>query len=114
MAVHQRGVSLGKLTPRLKGVVTQAAESILVGSSASRPVVLGHLPDARTTLDEVHHFVGTLLEHGAIGFKTAKRAAARKAAPESQSLPTHTLQTRGGKTVLKRIRFSCGSLASPP
>ena len=114
MAVHQRGVSLGKLTPRLKGVVTQAAESILVGSSASHPVVLGHLPDARTTLDEVHHFVGTLLEHGAIGFKTAKRAAARKAAPESQSLPTHTLQTRGGKTVLKRIRFSCGSLASPP
>ena len=109
MAVHRRGVSLGKLTPRLKGVVTQAAESILVGSSASRPVVLGHLPDARTTLDEVHHFVGTLLEHGAIGFKTAKRAAAAKrATPESQVLPTHSLQTRGGKIALKRIRFSCG------
>ena len=114
MAVHRRGVSLGKLTPRLKGVVTQAAESILVGSSASRPVVLGHLPDARTTLDEVHHFVGTLLEHGAIGFKTAKRTAARKAAPESQTLPTHSLQTRGGKTALKRIRFSAVRLALRP
>ena len=36
-------------------------------------------------------------------------APRRKAAtPESQTLPTHTLQTRGGKTALKRIRFSCG------
>jgi hypothetical protein len=94
-AVHRRGVPLGKLDRRLKGVVARA-------------VLLGHLPDARATADEVHHFVGTLLEHGAVAFATAKRGATRKAAaPASWFLPTHTLQTRGGKTVLKRIRFSC-------
>ena len=108
-AVHRRSVPLGTLDRRLKGVVTPAVESVLVGASAARAVVLGHLPDARTTVDEVHRFVGTLLEHGAVAFATAKRAATRKAAaPGSPFLPTHTLQTRGGKTVLKRIRFSCG------
>ena len=107
-AVHHRGVPLGKLDRRLKGVVAPAVESVLVGSSAARAVVLGHLPDARTTVDEVHHFIGTLLEHGAVAFAAAKRATTRKAAaPQSPFLPTHTLQTRGGKTVLKRIRFSC-------
>jgi len=107
-AVHHRGVPLGKLDRRLKGVVAPAVESVLVGSSAARAVGLGHLPDARTTVDEVHHFIGTLLEHGAVAFAAAKRATTRKAAaPQSPFLPTHTLQTRGGKTVLKRIRFSC-------
>jgi hypothetical protein len=107
-AVHRRGVPLGKLDRRLKGVVAPAVESVLVGASAARAVLLGHLPDARTTTDEVHHFVGTLLEHGAVAFATARRGATRKAAaPASPFLPTHTLQTRGGKTILKRIRFSC-------
>jgi hypothetical protein len=108
-AVHRRGVPLGKLDRRLKGVVAPAVESVLVGASAARAVLLGHLPDARTTADEVHHFVGTLLEHGAVAFATATRGATRKAAaPASWFLPTHSLQTRGGKTVLKRIRFACG------
>jgi hypothetical protein len=108
-AVHRRGVPLGKLDRRLKGVVAPAVESVLVGASAARAVLLGHLPDARTTVDEVHHFVGTLLKHDAVAFATAKRGATRKAAaPVSRFLPTHTLQTRGGKTVLNRIRFSCG------
>jgi hypothetical protein len=110
-AVHRRGVPLGKLDRRLKGVVAPAVESVLVGASAARAVLLGHLPDARTTVDEVHHFVGTLLEHGAVAFATTKRATPRKAAPASRFLPTHTLQTRGGKTVLKRVRFSCGHSA---
>jgi len=108
-AVYRRGVPLGKLDRRLKGVVVPAVESVLVGASAARAVVLGPLPDARTTVDEAHHFIGALLEHGAVAFATAKRRATRKAAaPRNPVLPTHTLQTRGGKTVLKRIRFSCG------
>ena len=108
-AVHRRDISLGKLDRRLKGVVVPAVESVLVGASAARAVVLGHLPNAHTTIDEVHHFVGTLLEHGAIVMPTAKRPGTRKtAAPYSSLLPTHILQSRGGKKILQRVRFSCG------
>ena len=73
-----------------------------------RPDLLsrGHIPDARTTSDEVQHFVGTLLGHGAVAFQTAKRTA-RSTVADSAMLPTHAVQARGGKRVLKRIRFSC-------
>jgi hypothetical protein len=107
-AVHRRDVPLGKLDRRLKGVAIPAVESVLVGASAARAVLLGHLPDARATVDEAHHFVETLLEHGAVAFSTAGRGARKTAAPASRFLPTHAVQRRGGKTALKRIRFSCG------
>lgn len=108
-AVHRRNVPLGKLDRRLKGVVVPASESVFVGSSADRAVVLGQLPHAQTTIDEVHQFVTTLMEHGTLGLAAAKRTATGKPAePEGPYLPTHTLQKRGGKTVLNRIRFSCG------
>ena len=106
-AVHRRRVPLGKLHRRLKGVVAPAVESVLVGAGAARAVVLGHLPDARTTVDEVHHFVRTLLERDAVAF-TAGRGP-RKPAPERRRLPTHALQKRKGATVLRRIRFACGT-----
>jgi hypothetical protein len=107
-AVHRRDVSLGKLDRRLKDVVVSACESVFVGSSADRAVVLGQLPHAQTTVDEVNQFVTTLMEHGTLGLAAAKRATRSKPAePEGLSLPTHTLQKRGGKTVLNRVRFSC-------
>jgi hypothetical protein len=111
-AVHQREVLLSKLDRRLKGVVAPAVESMLIGSSAARAVILGHLPDPTTTIDEVNHFVGTLLKHGALLFAPAKGAArkgvgAMKQVAESPFLPTHTIRTRAGKPVLKRIRFAC-------
>jgi hypothetical protein len=111
-AIHQRGVLLGGLDRRLKGVIASAVESVLVGSSATRAVVLGELPDASTTLDEVEHFVGTLLTHGAILLGAPAGAAARKRAIGTPSLPTHAVRTRAGRKVLKRIRFACG-LAGP-
>jgi hypothetical protein len=108
-AVHRRDVALGKLDRRLKGVVAPAVESVLVGASAARAVVLGHLPNPGTTIDEVHHFVGTLLEHGAIAVGTARRRAAGEAeTAHAPPLPTHRLRKRGGKRVLERARFLCG------
>ncbi len=108
-AVHRRSVSLGTLDRRLKSVVVPAVESVLLGASAARAVVLDHLPDARTTVDEVHHFIGTLLEHGAIAMTTAGRAATRSRAGSAAAfLPTHRLRTRRGRKVLQRMRFSCG------
>jgi len=104
--LHHRNIALGALDRRLKGVVVPAVESVLVGASAARAAVLGHIPDARTTSDEVQHFVGTLLGHGAVAFQTAKRTARSKVA-DSAMLPTHAVQARGGKRVLRRIRFSC-------
>jgi hypothetical protein len=109
--VHRRGVALGPVARRLKGVVVPAAESVLVGGSAARAVVLGHLPDARTTIDEVRHFVGTLLEHGVLAGPAARRAAPRRSVGAGdQPLATHTVQTRGGQSVLTRVRFACGRL----
>jgi hypothetical protein len=108
-AIHRRSVSLEKLDRRLKSVAVSAVESVLVGSSAARAVVLDRLPDASTTVDEVHHFVATLLEHGVVAMKTIRRGARRKTARSAaRVLPTHHLRTRGGQKVLQRIRFSCG------
>ena len=105
-AVHRRSVPLAALDRRLRGVVVPAVESVLVGSSAARAVVLGQLPDASTTVDEVTHFVRTLLEGGALVLAAVKRAATRTAA-DGPFLPTHALHARAGKKVLKRIRFTC-------
>jgi hypothetical protein len=106
-AVHQRPVSLAALDRRLKGVVVPAVESVLVGGSSARAVILGQLPDARATIDEVQHFVRTLLTGGALAFGALKRVASRTAA-DGPFLPTHTLHTRAGKKILRRIRFTCG------
>jgi hypothetical protein len=108
-AIHRRSVALGKLDRRLKNVVVPAIESVLVGSSADRAVVLDRLPDARTTVDEVHHFVATLLEHGVVAMRTVRRRVGGQASRSSTGvLPTHHLRTRGGQKVLQRVRFSCG------
>ena len=104
-AVHHRSIPLGKLNRRLKGAVVPAAEPVLVGAGTERAVVLGHLPDPRSTADEVHHFVTTLLKHECLG--TGAPARKGKAKARKASLPpTHALQKRGGKTVLNRISFA--------
>ncbi len=108
-AVHRRSVPLGRLDRRLRNVVATAVESVLLGASAARAVVLDHLPDARTTVDEVQHFVETLLEHDVLSMKAVKRGARRETARSATAaLPTHHLRTRGRRKVLQRVRFSCG------
>jgi hypothetical protein len=105
-AVHRRSGVLSALDARLVGVIAPAVESVLVGGSASRAVVLGQLPDASTTVDEVRHFVGTLLEHGALLFDSARGTAVRGPDIDLSLPPTHAIRTRAGQKILKRIRFA--------
>ena len=118
-AVHQREVPLTGLDSRLKGVVAVAAEPVLVKTEGGMAAVASALPDASSSMDEVHAFVETLLEHNRIAFDgkggaSKRRSASKRTAfaatttEELAELPTHTIVTRGGKKVLTRIRFLCG------
>ncbi len=99
--VHKREIALSKLDKRLRGVVAQAAELILLGQSGRRAAVLGALPDAGTTADEVSTFVNTLLKHDCVEFKN------RQAVHDGGSTPTHAIRKSGKKKILKRVRVSC-------
>lgn len=116
--VHQREVPLTGLDSRLKGVVAIAPEPVLVKPEGGMSALASALPDASTSTDEVHAFVETLLEHNRIAFDgrsraTSKKRAAKKlsavvaAGEELVDIPTHIVETRGGKKVLTRIRFLC-------
>jgi hypothetical protein len=100
-AVHRRPVGLGAVHRTLRNVIAPAVESVLVGASAARAVVLGHLPDPHATVEEVERFVGTLLETGRVEHDPRARRAMRS------HRPTHAVRTRGGRKVLVRTRFAC-------
>ena len=102
-AVHQREVPLGGLSPRLKGVVALAPEGVLVGGSGRRAAVLGAMPDASATTDEVESFVDSLLTHERIDFGKKHVAPRRPVTWHS-----HAIRPRGGRRVLTRTRFACG------
>lgn len=104
-AVHRRDVRLTGLHPRLRGVIAPAAESVLIGTSAASPVVLGELPDSGATEDETAHFVGTLLTHDTLSLESGRAAA--MTGTENPIPPTHAIRTRGGRKVLTRVRFAC-------
>lgn len=108
-AVHYREVPLHPVSRRLQGVVAVVPESVLVGAAGVRAAVLGALPDATGTADEVHAFARTLIEHDDIAFDGAPRAAARGAVagrPRTGRLPTHVVRRVGRKKVLSRLRFA--------
>lgn len=105
-AVHQRAVSLSGIDRRLGGVIAHAAESVLLGLEANRTAVLGALPEANVTMDEVAVFVKTLIEHDCVDFgqkAKARGAVARGGGP----LPTHEVRSVRGKKSLVRKRYSC-------
>jgi len=119
-AVHRREVSLGAVSPRLKGVVARVAETVLVGKvqagsgkAAARPAVVSALPDARASEDEVHVFVESLLKNDGVdldGSRTRAKSAPRGAVAArheatGRPLPTHAVRAEGGKKVLVRVRF---------
>jgi len=111
-ATHHREVSLATLSKDLKGVVTFAAEPVLIGSSGKRAAVVSNLPNEGTTTDEVHTFVSTLLESDAIAFDESSaapskgfRAAGAVSEAPQRPLPTHAIRIRGNQKVLERIRF---------
>ena len=104
--------------PSIDGYIPREARSTPQGSCRAGPSSLcssrqrrtscrlGPPAHAHTTIDEVDHFVGTLPEHGAIVMPTAKRPGTRKtAAPYSSLLPTHILQSRGGKKISSAFAF---------
>ena len=117
--VHQREVPLTGLDSRLSGVVAIAREPVFVKPEGGMAAIASALPDPTSSMDEVHAFVETLLDHNRIAFDgrsrgTSKKRGAKKrmaaiaASEELVEIPTHTIVTRGGKKVLTRIRFTCG------
>src|SRR5439155_1226323 len=107
-AVHSREVPLQSVSRRLKAVVAVVPESTLVGAAGTRAAVLGTLPEATSTADEVHAFVEMLMEHDDIAFEGAAPAARRAAAGRGRTreLPTHAIRLMGRKKVLSRLRFA--------
>jgi hypothetical protein len=85
-------------------VVAVAQVPVMVGASGTRAAVVGSIPNAATTEDEVHAFVRSLLNHGQLQLGKTRALAAGRSVP----LPTHDITTVGGKKVLRRLRFNCG------
>ena len=115
--LHERQVPLDSLHSRLKGVVAKAQVAVLVGDLGGRAAVLGSMPEAAATHDEVTTFVRALLKKGAIDLgQGAKRVGARSAAasvatPQLDPI-THTIKTIRGNKVLTRLRYACGCCQS--
>jgi Fungalysin metallopeptidase (M36) len=105
-AVHTREVPLGAVDNRLKGVVAMAPEPVIVGASGTRAALVGTLPLAVNTEEEVQAFVTTLLEHDRIEFDKTKKKSAVSLDSDGGG-KTHAIKTVGGKKVLKRTRFLC-------
>lgn len=102
-AVHQREVPLASVSRRLRGVVVFAPEGVLVGGSGARAAVLGSLPEAGATTDEVHSYVDSLVAHDRIDY--GERAATSRG---RMSWHSHAVRAIGGRRVLTRTRFACG------
>jgi hypothetical protein len=100
-AVHRRPVELTGLARKLKGVVAMAPESLVVGASGAAAAAFSALPDVEATVGEVRAFVASLVARDLIAFDAAEAAASSRA--------THVIRTLGGKKVLMRLRFACGT-----
>lgn len=122
--LNTREVSLGGLDKDLKGVVCIAHEPVNVGASGGRAAVMGAMPHPEDTDTEVAEFVKALLEHDRIDFGKKKKAAVAtrrslvadsgaaeggRSADGKRLSATHAVKSVGGKRVLTRIRFLCGS-----
>jgi hypothetical protein len=110
-ASHLRAVSLRGLSEGLANVVALGPEPTLVGASKRRAAVMGALPDAQMTSDEVRTFVAGLVHRGAIAYDAKQAAAARpggRGAVRPKGTTTHVVVTRHGQKILRRMRFSCG------
>jgi hypothetical protein len=105
-AVHRREVPLDALGPGLRGVVAVAPESLLVGGSGGRAALLGALPDASATTDEVMTYVESLVRHDRIEYGERRGTAQRG---RDLVWRSHSIRSIGGRRVLTRVRFACGA-----
>jgi hypothetical protein len=103
-AVHQREIPLGGISAKLEGVVALAPEAVLVGGSGRRAAVLGALPEAQATKDEVEAYVQSLVTHNRIDYGARRRGAA---ADRQDCWHSHGVRPLGGRRVLTRLRFAC-------
>lgn len=109
-ALHLREVPLGNLSGQLRGVVALAPEGVLVGRSGRHAAVLGALPEASATTDEVEAYVASLVAHNRIDYGEPHRGGQPRArAKESRvsSWHSHAIRASRGRRVLTRLRFSC-------
>jgi hypothetical protein len=101
-AMHKRDVPLGSLSPKLRGVVARAPETVLVGGSGGRAAILGAPPvTTAATTDEVMTYVESLLRHDRIDFGDGKQRW------RGYSWWSHVIRTQQEKKVLVRGRFAC-------
>lgn len=111
-ALTHREVPLGRISPRLRGVVARVAEPVLVGDVAdrrtggARAALVSALPEPKTDADEVHAFVETLLANGAIAVGGPRRALGLAWAGSPDSQATHGVRPLGKKKLLVRLRFA--------
>jgi hypothetical protein len=102
--IHDRHVACAGIDKRLKGVFALAQETVLVGDSGGRAAILGALPDADGTADEVETFVRSLIKKDAIDFGEKKKGAV---ASGGFSTVTHRIKTVGKRKMLVRFRYAC-------
>lgn len=103
----ERRISLSKISAQLKGVTACVDDSVLVGGSGGRAAILGALPQANSTEDEVLSFVRGLMKHKRIDLKTASKKANRgKLEPMTDQ--THEIVSNKGGRELARRAFACG------
>jgi hypothetical protein len=101
-AVHERDIPLGSLSPKLRGVVARAPETVLVGSSGGRAAVLGGPPlTPAATTDEVITYVESLLRHDRIDFGDGKQKW------KAYTWWSHAIRAQPRTKVLVRRRFAC-------
>ena len=110
---YLRAVPLDSVDESLKGVIAMASEVVRVGESGKMAAVMGALPQPDRTVDEVKHFVSTLVKmrqiaHIGLHPKAKKGLVASRAKLREPPMATHEIRTVGGKKVLQRIRFICG------
>ena len=105
-AMHLREVPLGNVSERLRGVIALAPEGVLVGRSGHQAAVLGALPEASATTDEVEAYVavaGRPRPHR-LRHRRAPRAAPRAGSRGRRG--TATPSALAGRACSPR-RFSC-------
>lgn len=108
-ATHLKQVPLGGLDRRLRGVVAVAPQPVLVRSVDRTAALLGGMPEATTSDDEVKAFVETLLTSDRIAFDRPARSGIKSGARQDVRLrlPTHAVHKVGATKVLRRVRFAC-------
>jgi hypothetical protein len=108
-ATHLKHVSLGGLDRRLKGVVAVAPRPVLLRPVDRTVALLGGVPEATTSDDEVKAFVETLIASDRIAFDRAARSGIKSAVKQDVRLrlPTHAVHKVGATKVLRRVRFAC-------